>query len=144
MFKLAGSILVMCSTVFISGQKVLKYYFTYRFLQKVADTIKTIQYENATNMPYPQFFERISFDKNMFFSKAKSNGYILYKEIETAKMFFDNLGRRDKIGESEYLNYNFEVFTAKSKEYYSRYNEIKKTHILCGIAVGLFIIIFLA
>lgn len=144
MFKLAGSILVMCSTVFISGQKVLKYYFTYRFLQKVADTIKTIQYENATNMPYPQFFERISFDKNMFFSKAKSNGYILYKEIETAKMFFDNLGRRDKIGETEYLNYNFEVFTAKSKEYYSRYNEIKKTHILCGIAVGLFIIIFLA
>ena len=144
MFKLAGSILVMCSTVFISGQKVLKYYFTYRFLQKVADTIKTIQYENATNMPYPQFFERISFDKNMFFSKAKSNGYILYKEIETAKMFFDNLGRRDKIGETEYLNYNFEVFTAKSKEFYSRYNEIKKTHILCGIAVGLFIIIFLA
>ena len=144
MFKLAGGILVLCSTVFISSQQVLKYYFTYRFLQKVADTIKTIQYENATNMPYPQFFERISFDKNMFFSKAKSNGYILYKEIETAKMFFDNLGRRDKIGETEYLNYNFEVFTAKSKEYYSRYNEIKKTHILCGIAVGLFIIIFLA
>lgn len=144
MFKLTGSILVLCSTVFISSQKVLECYFTYRFLQKLADTIKTIQYENATNMPYPQFFERISFDKDIFFSKAKSNGYILHKEIETAKMFFDNLGRRDKIGETEYLNYNFEVFTAKSKEYCKRYNEIKKTHILCGIAVGLFIIIFLA
>ena len=144
MFKLAGGILVLCSTVFISSQQVLKYYFTYRFLQKVADTIKTIQYENATNMPYTQVFKKISFDKDMFFSKAKSNGYILHKEIETAKMFFDNLGRRDKIGETEYLNYNFEVFTAKSKEYCKRYNEIKKTHILCGIAVGLFIIIFLA
>ena len=144
MFKLTGSILVLCSTVFISSQKVLECYFTYRFLHKVADTIKTIQYENATNMPYTQVFEKISFDKNIFFSKAKSNGYILHKEIETAKMFFDNLGRRDKIGETEYLNYNFEVFTAKSKEYCKRYNEIKKTHILCGIAVGLFIIIFLA
>lgn len=143
MFKLAGSILVLISTVFISSQKVLECYFTYRFLQAVTDIIKTIQFENSTNIPYAQLYMKIGFDKYIFFAKANSNGYIVHREIENAKNFFDNLGKRDKLAEKEYLNYNAEIFQAKAEEFYDRFNRVKKTHILCGMAVGLFIIIFL-
>ena len=143
MLKLAGSILLLCSTVFISSQKVLECYFTYKFLDKICDVIRLLQFENSTNLPYKQVFEKIKFDKNNFFTKVKSNGYILRKEVKDAEIFFDNLGKRDKISEIEYINYSYEIFKLKSKEYFDRYNQIKKPYLIAGVAAGLVIIIVL-
>ena len=143
MFKLAGCLLVLCSTVFISCQKVLENYYTYKFLNDIYHTVRKIQYENSINMPYSRIFERIKFKKDDYMTKAKTNGYINRDEIITVQMFFDNLGKRDRMAECEYISQNKDNFKARAQHYLEDYNNIKKTHLLCGIACGLFIIIFL-
>lgn len=142
MLKFAGSVLIMCSTVFIFSQKVFEYYFTYKFLYVVLDIITKIQYENGSNMTYKKVYEKIGFDYTNFFVKAKTNGYIKRSEIDNAQTFFKNLGKRDKDGEKEYIEHNRASISAKVQRYYADYIEIKKSHFMCGVAAGLLIIIF--
>lgn len=142
MFEIAGSLLIMLSTVFLCSQRIFENYFTYRFLNLVFDVIVKIQYENGCNIPYSRVYEKIGFDYTAFFAKAKSNGYVKRSEIEFVQKFFSNLGKRDNNSEKAYIEYNRSVIERKSQSYYSTYNEIKKSHFICGIAAGLLIIIF--
>ena len=94
-------------------------------------------------MTYTDVFRKIEFDKKSFLKKAKTNGYIVRSEIKAAETFFDNLGKRDTSAEKHYIDFNLQIFTNKSREYKEKHNQIKKTHLLCGIAAGLLIIIVL-
>ncbi|MBE6894095.1 MAG: hypothetical protein E7483_00595 [Ruminococcaceae bacterium] len=143
MFKVAGSIFVLVSSIFIFCQKVLKCFFTYKFLLDTVDIIQKIQFESSANLIYTKLYENINFDKNIFFENAKANAYIEDKEITLVQSFFEELGKRDKMAEHEYVDYNLKKFIASSQEYLKKYSEIKKTHFICGVAAGLFIIIFL-
>ena len=142
MYELAGGLLVICSTVFLFSQKIFENYFTYKFLYSVFDIIVKIQYENGSNMPYSTVYKKIDFDYSDFITRAKTNGYVKRSEIEQAEIFFDNLGKRDKNSEKEYIEYNRLSVERKFQSYYSKYNEIKKSHLMCGIASGMLIIIF--
>lgn len=142
MCKVMGSVLIMCSTIFIFSQKVLENYFTYKFLHSILGIIVRIQYENGANIPYIKVFEKIGFNYTEFFIKVKTNGYIKRCEIEYVQYFFENLGKRDKNSEKEYIEYHLSSITQKVKDYQKTYSEIKKSHIMCGIAAGLTIIIF--
>ena len=142
MYKLAGGLLIICSTVFVFSQRIFENYFTYKFLYSVFDIMVKIQYENGSNMPYSTVYKKIGFDYSKFIAKAKSNGYVKRSEIEQTEIFFDNLGKRDKNSEKEYIEYNRLSVERKFQSYYSKYNEIKKSHLMCGIAAGLLIIIF--
>lgn len=142
MYKLAGGLLIICSTVFVFSQRIFENYFTYKFLYSVFDIIVKIQYENGSNMPYSTVYKKIDFDYSDFITRAKTNGYVKRSEIEQAEIFFDNLGKRDKNSEKEYIEYNRLSVERKFQSYYSKYNEIKKSHLMCGIASGMLIIIF--
>ena len=142
MYKLAGGLLIICSTVFVFSQRIFENYFTYKFLYSVFDIMVKIQYENGSNMPYSTVYKKIGFDYSDFIARAKTNGYVKRSEIEQAEIFFDNLGKRDKNSEKEYIEYNRLSVERKFQSYYSKYNEIKKSHLMCGIASGMLIIIF--
>jgi len=143
MFKAAGSVMIICSSVFIFCQKTLKCYFTYKFLQNLAEIIQKIQFENSANLTYKKLFEKINFDKNIFFANTNANVYIQNKEIILAESFFAELGKRDKKSEEDYIDYNLKKFIRISQEYQKKYNETKKAHLMCGVAAGLLVIIFL-
>lgn len=142
MFKITGIILVIFSTVFVSSQKILEYRFTHNFFTSVTEIIKQIQYENTINQTYKKVFQKIDFDLEKFLNKAKGNGYIKRGDIKTVQMFFEGLGKRDRTAEYEYILYNLEKFESSAENYFLRYSEAKKTHLLCGISTGMIIIIF--
>ena len=142
MFRLTGCILVLVSMVFISCQKVFESYYSYKFLEEVILVIQKIQYENFINIPYKELFEKIGFDKNKFMLKTKSNGYINRNNINEVSVFLENLGKRDSYSENKYLNDNMEKFILEKERYINRYENIKKTHPLCGFSIGMTIIIF--
>ena len=133
---------VMALPVFLILFFIMYVSFTYKFLYVVLDIITKIQYENGSNMTYKKVYEKIGFDYTNFFVKAKTNGYIKRSEIDNAQTFFKNLGKRDKDGEKEYIEHNRSSISAKVQRYYADYNEIKKSHFMCGVAAGLLIIIF--
>ena len=143
MFRLTGCGLVIVSMVFISCQKVFESYYSYKFLEDVITVIQKIQYENFINIPYKELFEKIGFDKNKFMITTKSNGYVNRKNINEVSVFFDNLGKRDSHSENKYLQDNMEKFILEKQRHINRYNNIKKTHPLCGFSIGMIIIIFL-
>ena len=72
MYKLAGGLLIICSTVFVFSQRIFENYFTYKFLYSVFDIMVKIQYENGSNMPYSTVYKKIGFDYSKFIAKAKS------------------------------------------------------------------------
>ncbi len=143
MFKLAGSIFILCSATFFSCQSVLKKYCTYKYLIGIVDIIKKIQCELAVNDTYISIFRRINFDKDTWLSKSKDNIYINYEEIKKTEDFFDELGKHNSETEQQYIDYNLKKFSETAKIYSDEYNRIKKIHIVCGVCFGLFIIIVL-
>ena len=143
MFKLTGAVLIMLSTVFISSQKILELWFTYRFLQQTADIIQKLIYEKDLNTVYGKIFDKWNFDYTCFINLAKSNGYIKRSEINYVNSFFYGLGRHNSAAEEKYLYDSLIAVIQRKDEYYLNYRKNKKLHILCGAAAGMLIIIFL-
>ena len=143
MFKFAGALMVLGSTVFLFSQKVLEKYFTYKFLDDTYKILQKIHQENSSNISYNKIFENIRFDYHKYIEKANGNGYINKLEIKYVKNIFENLGKHNSISEQILIQNYMDNIDYKKQNYFTEYSNIKKTHILCGIAAGLFVVILL-
>ena len=143
MFKFAGSVLMFISATLIFSKKVFEDYFTYKFLEQIENIAEKMLYENSMNLPYKTLLRKIGFEKDTYIENKKINRYILSTEIAMVYEFFDNLGKRDSESEKQYITTNLVKIKRQKNMYLKRYNENKRTHILCGAAVGVFIIIVL-
>ena len=59
------------------------------------------------------------------------------------KIFFENIGKRDRISERQYIKNHIDIFNSKYIEYLNKYNETQRTNLIYGIAFGTVIIIFI-
>ena len=82
-------------------------------------------------------------DWKNYISVCRKNNYIKKEEIDFVNDFFSNLGKRDTESEEKYIQYYLEKLIAKQDIYYKQYCKDNKIYGMCGISLGLFIIIFL-
>ena len=143
MFKLAGSIMIILSSVFIFSRKSIVNYCTADFLKHIVNIIQQIDYKKFRNLSYDTLFKEIGFDYEKEFEKYSKNIFICQKEIDTVNEFFGNIGKRDREAENKYLKYSLETFDNKQKEYFKAYTDCRKINLLGGMAMGLFIVLFL-
>ena len=141
MFKLSGCVFIMISAYYFFNTGTFTHYFTYKFLDKITTVIKKLMYEKNTGLPYREIFLKIDFEWCNYYKKIKQNRYVKDNEIETVNEFFTGLGKRDALSEEKYIEYYRDVFLSKKDEYLNKYKETKKAGSVCGIALGLFIII---
>lgn len=143
MLKLAGCIMIVISTTAVFSSKILKAYFTYRFMAEIADVSEKIIYESETNMPYDFILRKIGFDKSAYLKKAQTNHYIKNSEYKRVEAFISDLGKRDKNAEKQYLRYNLDSINHIMNIYFNEYRQNSKIYVMCGAAVGLLIVIFI-
>lgn len=143
MFKLIGSALILISAIFVFSQKILKYYYTYKFLDTTAQILQKILYEKNTGKTYSQIFNTVGIHPDEYISSAQKNGYIVKAEVSYAKSFFENLGRRNSITEEKYILNTLNSIQRNREEYYEKYCSDRKLHILCGGSIGIMIVILL-
>lgn len=141
MLKIAGSVMIVLSTTVLFSGKVLKAYFTYKFMAEIADATEKIIYESETNMPYDRILKKIGFDKADYLKKAENNRFIKNSEYKKVTEFINNLGKRDKSAEKQYLSYNLNSIKHIMNNYYSEYLQSRRVYLLCGASIGLFIVI---
>ncbi|MBQ5313578.1 MAG: hypothetical protein J6K30_05955, partial [Oscillospiraceae bacterium] len=102
-----------------------------------------IIFEKNVNMVYEEIFSKLKFDWKNYISVCRKNNYINKEEIDFVNNFFSNLGKRDTESEEKYIQYYLERLIAKQDIYYKQYCKDNKIYGMCGISLGLFIIIFL-
>ena len=143
MIKLSGCIITVLSATLFFSRKVLENFFTYRFMDKAMQIVQQMNIESDGSMPYSKLFERIGFESSIFIGQAEKNVYVNKKYIEEIKRFFDNLGKRNSKAEKQYVLHNLNIMEHRRDRCYREYTENRKTHIMCGAAVGFLTVIFL-
>ena len=143
MYKIVGSIFIVLSSYMIFNRRILENYYTYKFLKKNVTMVQKIVFEKNVNMVYEEIFSKLKFDWKNYISVCRKNNYIKKEEIDFVNDFFSNLGKRDTESEEKYIQYYLEKLIAKQDIYYKQYCKDNKIYGMCGISLGLFIIIFL-
>ncbi|MBQ5324389.1 MAG: hypothetical protein J6J58_02970 [Oscillospiraceae bacterium] len=127
----------------IFNRTILENYYTYKFLKMNVTIVQKILFEKNVNMVYEEIFSKLKFDWKNYISVCRKNNYINKEEIDFVNNFFSNLGKRDTESEEKYIQYYLERLIAKQDIYYKQYCKDNKIYGMCGISLGLFIIIFL-
>ena len=127
----------------IFNRTILENYYTYKFLKMNVTIVQKILFEKNANMVYEEIFSKLKFDWKNYISVCKKNNYIKKEEIDFVNDFFSNLGKRDTESEEKYIQYYLEKLITKQDIYYKQYCKDNKIYGMCGISLGLFIIIFL-
>jgi len=143
MYKVVGSIFIVLSSYMIFNRTILENYYTYKFLKKNVTIVQKIAFEKNINMVYEEIFSKLKFDWKNYISVCRKNNYIKKEEIDFVNDFFSNLGKRDTESEEKYIQYYLEKLITKQDIYYKQYCKDNKIYGMCGISLGLFIIIFL-
>jgi len=143
MYKVVGSIFIVLSSYMIFNRTILENYYTYKFLKKNVTIVQKIAFEKNINMVYEEIFSKLKFDWKNYISVCRKNNYIKKEEIDFVNDLFSNLGKRDTESEEKYIQYYLEKLIAKQDIYYKQYCKDNKIYGMCGISLGLFIIIFL-
>ena len=143
MYKIVGSIFIVLSSYMIFNRRILENYYTYKFLKKNVTMVQKIVFEKNVNMVYEEIFSKLKFDWKNYISVCRKNNYIKKEEIDFVNDFFSNLGKRDTESEEKYIQYYLEKLITKQDIYYKQYCKDNKIYGMCGISLGLFIIIFL-
>ena len=143
MYKIVGSIFIVLSSYMIFNRTILENYYTYKFLKKNVTIVQKIAFEKNINMVYEEIFSKLKFDWKNYISVCRKNNYIKKEEIDFVNDLFSNLGKRDTESEEKYIQYYLEKLIAKQDIYYKQYCKDNKIYGMCGISLGLFIIIFL-
>ena len=143
MYKIVGSIFIVLSSYMIFNRTILENYYTYKFLKMNVTIVQKILFEKNVNMVYEEIFSKLKFDWKNYISVCRKNNYINKEEIDFVNNFFSNLGKRDTESEEKYIQYYLERLIAKQDIYYKQYCKDNKIYGMCGISLGLFIIIFL-
>ena len=143
MYKIVGSIFIVLSSYMIFNRTILENYYTYKFLKMNVTIVQKILFEKNVNMVYEEIFSKLKFDWKNYISVCRKNNYIKKEEIDFVNDFFSNLGKRDTESEEKYIQYYLEKLISKQDIYYKQYCKDNKIYGMCGISLGLFIIIFL-
>ena len=143
MLRVVGSVLLFVSITVIFSKKLLEDYFNYKFLEQIENITEKMLYENSLNLPYETLLRKIGFEKNAYIENKKLNRYISSREIDMVYDFFENLGKRDSESEKQYITTNLIKIKRQKNVYLKKYNENKRTRILCGVALSAFVIIVL-
>ncbi len=143
MYKIVGSIFIVLSSYMIFNRTILENYYTYKFLKMNVTIVQKILFEKNVNMVYEEIFSKLKFDWKNYISVCRKNNYIKKEEIDFVNDFFSNLGKRDTESEEKYIQYYLEKLITKQDIYYKQYCKDNKIYGMCGISLGLFIIIFL-
>ncbi|MBP1551737.1 MAG: hypothetical protein J6C04_05605 [Oscillospiraceae bacterium] len=143
MYKIVGIIFIVISSYMIFNRTILENYYTYKFLKMNVTIVQKILFEKNANMVYEEIFSKLKFDWKNYISVCKKNNYIKKEEIDFVNDFFSNLGKRDTESEEKYIQYYLEKLITKQDIYYKQYCKDNKIYGMCGISLGLFIIIFL-
>lgn len=143
MFKLLGAGLIILCTTFLGSQKIIKLYYTYNFLNKTIKLIKKINYERDANIIYEKLYIKIDFDKVKFIEDMTNNCYIEEEIKDKTADFFEELGKKNKRAEDDYIEYFLQQLAGDKNDYYQKFLLDKKLYILYGVSLGLFIIIIL-
>lgn len=143
MYKIVGSIFIVLSSYMIFNRTILENYYTYKFLKMNVTIVQKILFEKNVNMVYEEIFSKLKFDWKNYISVCRKNNYIKKEEIDFVNDFFSNLGKRDTESEEKYIQYYLEKLITKQDIYYKQYCKDNKIYGMCGISLGLFIIILL-
>jgi len=143
MYKIVGSIFIVLSSYMIFNRTILENYYTYKFLKMNVTIVQKIIFEKNINIVYEEIFSKLKFDWKNYISVCRKNNYIKKEEIDFVNDFFSNLGKRDTESEEKYIQYYLEKLITKQDIYYKQYCKDNKIYGMCGISLGLFIIIFL-
>ena len=143
MYKIVGSIFIVLSSYMIFNRTILENYYTYKFLKMNVTIVQKILFEKNVNMVYEEIFSKLKFDWKNYISVCRKNNYIKKEEIDFVNDFLSNLGKRDTESEEKYIQYYLEKLITKQDIYYKQYCKDNKIYGMCGISLGLFIIIFL-
>ena len=143
MYKIVGSIFIVLSSYMIFNRTILENYYTYKFFKMNVTIVQKILFEKNINMVYEEIFSKLKFDWKNYISVCRKNNYIKKEEIDFVNDLFSNLGKRDTESEEKYIQYYLEKLIAKQDIYYKQYCKDNKIYGMCGISLGLFIIIFL-
>jgi len=143
MYKIVGSIFIVLSSYMIFNRTILENYYTYKFLKMNVTIVQKIIFEKNINIVYEEIFSKLKFDWKNYISVCRKNNYIKKEEIDFVNDFFSNLGKRDTESEEKYIQYYLEKLITKQDIYYKQYCKDNKIYGMCGISLGLYIIIFL-
>ncbi len=143
MYKIVGSIFIVLSSYMIFNRTILENYYTYKFLKMNVTIVQKILFEKNVNMVYEEIFSKLKFDWKNYISVCRKNNYIKKEGVDFVNDFFSNLGKRDTESEEKYIQYYLEKLITKQDIYYKQYCKDNKIYGMCGISLGLFIIIFL-
>lgn len=143
MYKIIGGVFVVFASYMIFNKTILENYYTYKFLKKSMSIVQQLEFENNVKMTYKELFAKLNFDWEKYVADCTLNLYIKKEEIDFVTEFFTNLGKRDTESEEKYIHYCLEKLIVKQDLYYKQYCKDNKIYGVCGISIGLFIIIFL-
>ncbi len=155
MYKIAGIILIMVSVFILFYRNSITDYCTYIFLRQTAEILKLLQFENISLKTYPQIFSSMKKDKlylyknfdfcnrNDFFHNLYSKKIIEQSQLSAVSGMFSQLGYRNAKRENEYIARCIAELQYKTEFYRQNYTQNGKTNRMCGLSVGIVIMIML-
>ncbi len=153
MFKLTGILLLMISVFIFFYRTSLTDRFTYIFLEQTAEIFRILQFENISLRTYPDIFRDMNMDKlllykdfdfykrNSFFTDLAAGKLIDTDEISKVKGMFSQLGYRNTEQEKLYISQCTNNLQQKADYYKTKYAHNSKTNRMCGLSVGIVIMI---
>ena len=144
MVKFAGFMLILISALLFFNKDIITSYCSYVFLSETIKLIENMRTGCVLGKTYNCIFKESDYSDFHFYvndTEYKHKFILKEKRIKETDAFFNNIGKRVKKAELEYLEIYKNIFLNLSDEYRVFYLKNRKANILFSVAFALVVTI---
>lgn len=144
MVKLTGFMLILISALLFFNKDIIASYCTYIFLSETIKLIENMKSGCILGKTYNSIFNESDYSDFHFYiygTEYKHKFILKEKRIKETEVFFNNIGKRVKKAELEYLETYKNIFSNLSEKYRDFYLKNGKANILFSIAFAVVVTI---
>lgn len=146
MFKIAGLVCIVLSSIYILNRRLIFDYMTSLFLKDTLKLMQMLKLGCHTGKTYRQIIENcgIATYKNFDISDSSTffDSILINRDVKNEiKAFFDNIGKNTSDSEEEYIKQAMEFFSYRAKKLQEHYDLNCKSGIVAGVSLGIIIFI---
>ena len=152
MFRLCGAFMVVVSSFAMFYVNTIRYYVTANFVLQSLEFLKLMQFACNTGSTYmqalevdrdkmPPHYKNFAFQNSDVFFRNKCKGLIAPQAVYKIQNIISGLGKRDLYNETGYIESGIKLQSELLEYYKNKHIESRKINRLCGISIGLIIVI---
>ncbi len=144
MIKVIGFVLILISTILFFNRDIITSYCTYIFLTETITLIEFMKAGCLLGKTYNTIYSQTDYSDFYFYISGTEYKYkflIKEKRKKETALFINNIGKRGKKAELEYLEIYKNIFIKSAEEYRDFYQKNRKANVLFSVAFALVVTI---